>query len=58
MNCTTHHTACDCREERTRRIIKRLLDHLKWSHSYDDQECYDEMLDEAIELGYLKKGEI
>ena len=49
--CTTHHHACDCQEEATRKLVEKLLFYCEFVCSKAE---IDPMYAEAVRLGYVQ----
>ena len=49
--CTTHHKACDCREEATRKLVNELLSSTLFAQ---DSYWYKELRAESVRLGYAQ----
>ena len=56
--CVTHHYACDCREEKTRTLVRDMIGYFFLIHNEMEKAMYDEFVERAIELGYVKEGEL
>jgi hypothetical protein len=54
MRCTTHHYACDCREKRTKELIREMFEQIK--DEWRNDPSTEEYRKEAAELGYLEEG--
>jgi hypothetical protein len=49
--CTTHHHACDCREEATRKLVNDLIEHARYSCG---SITIQRLRAEAVRLGYVQ----
>ena len=49
--CTTHHHACDCREEATKKLVNKLLRDAAFKGVACD---YDRLHADAVRLGYVQ----
>ena len=52
MNCTTHHHACDCREQRTQELIREMFGEI--AVEWRNDSWTEKIRKEAVELGYLE----